>query len=54
MTQEWILQQKETRRRFSSSTWIPLRASQANEKGNVKVVGHVSEYFGCGSVAFPL
>jgi len=53
MNQDWILQNKETRRTFSKSTWIPLRASINDEKGNCKYIGFISEYFGCGSVAFP-
>lgn len=53
MNQDWILQKKETRRTFSKSTWVPLRASVNNEKGDCKHTGHVGEYFGCGSVAFP-
>lgn len=53
MNQDWILQQKETRRLFSKATWVPLRASSKDEQGNVKDVGHVSEFFGCGSAAFP-
>lgn len=53
MNQDWILQNKETRRTFSKSTWVPLRASINDEKGNSKYIGFVSEYFGCGSVAFP-
>ena len=36
MNQDWILQKKETRRTFSKSTWVPLRAAIDNEKGNVK------------------
>jgi hypothetical protein len=53
MNKEWILQKKETRRRFSGATWVPLRASFTEEKGHVQDIGYVSEYFGCGSVAFP-
>jgi hypothetical protein len=53
MNQDWILQKKETRRTFSKSTWVPLRASINNEQGKVRDTGYVSEYFGCGSVAFP-
>ncbi|OAT20746.1 hypothetical protein M979_0474 [Buttiauxella noackiae ATCC 51607] len=53
MDKDWILQQKETRRTFSKSTWIPLRASSDNEQGNVKYIGYMNEFFGCGSVAFP-
>ncbi len=52
MDQDWILQKKETRRTFSKSTWVPLRAAFDNEKGNVKEVGYTNEFFGCGSVAF--
>lgn len=55
MNQDWILQKKETRRIFSNATWVPLRASLNDDKGQARVteVGYVSEYFGCGSVAFP-
>ncbi len=53
MKQDWILQKKETRRTFSKSTWVPLRASINDEQGNSQHTGYVSEYFGCGSVAFP-
>ncbi|WP_351089577.1 hypothetical protein [Shewanella sp. S1-49-MNA-CIBAN-0167] len=52
MNQDWILQKKETRRTFSKATWVPLRASIDNEKGNVKKIGYINEFFGCGSVAF--
>lgn len=50
-----MLQSRETRRLFANSTWVPLRASVKIERGNPRVteVGHISEYFGCGSVAFP-
>ncbi|MGA3681990.1 hypothetical protein [Pseudomonas graminis] len=53
MSEEWILQIKETRRVFSNATWVPLRASVESRKGDIKTAGHVGEYFGCGSVAFP-
>lgn len=53
MKKEWILQTKETRRNFAKATWIPLRASNSNEQGDSTKIGHVSEYFGAGSVAFP-
>lgn len=52
MNQDWILQKKETRRVFSNATWVPLRASINNEEGEVRDIGYVNEYFGCGSVAF--
>ena len=53
MNQEWILQTKETRRTFSNATWVPLRASINDEKGNATSIGYIREYFGCGSAAFP-
>ena len=53
MNEEWILQKKETRRSFSTATWVPLRASVTDEKGDVQAVGFVSDVFACGSVAFP-
>ncbi len=52
MNQDWILQKKESRRTFSKSTWVPLRASYDNEQGNVENLGYTNEFFGCGSVAF--
>lgn len=55
MKREWILQTRETRRRFDNSTWVPLRALETLEDGraDLQTVGYVSEFFGCGSVAFP-
>lgn len=53
MNQDWILQKKETRRAFSRATWVPLRASCNDEQGEVQNIGYISEFFGCGSVAFP-
>ncbi|WP_186130030.1 hypothetical protein [Burkholderia gladioli] len=55
MNKDWILQGKETRRVFATATWVPLRASINDEKapGQVREIGYISEYFGCGSVAFP-
>lgn len=53
MNQDWILQKKETRRTFSSATWVPLRASCNDEQHDVRDIGYVGEFFGCGSVAFP-
>lgn len=44
---------KETRRTFSKSTWVPLRASRNSEQGQATEIGYISDYFGCGSVAFP-
>lgn len=54
MNQDWILQNKETRRTFATATWVPLRASRNDEQGEVQEIGYVSEFFGCGSAAFPL
>jgi hypothetical protein len=55
MDPDWILQTKETRRLFANATWIPLRASFNDERGQGRVTdaGYISEVFGCGSVAFP-
>ena len=55
VNRDWILQTKETRRSFAKATWVPLRASQVDTQGEARVseVGHISEFFGCGSVAFP-
>ncbi|WP_418116144.1 hypothetical protein ABL840_37365 [Variovorax sp. NFACC27] len=53
MTEEWILQTKETRRLYANATWVPLRASINDEKGDVKQIGFVSDVFACGSAAFP-
>jgi len=53
VNEAWILQASEIRRPFSRATWVPLRASLTDEKGNVKNVGYVGDVFACGSVAFP-
>ena len=55
MNRDWILQTRETRRSFANATWVPLRAAQDDEQGQARVteLGYVSEFFGCGSVAFP-
>lgn len=53
MDKDWILLTKETRRTFSSSTWVPLRASGTDKKGDVKEIGFVSDVFACGTAAFP-
>lgn len=55
MNQEWILQSRETRRTFANSTWVPLRATVVDRVGSAEVteIGHVNEFFGCGSAAFP-
>lgn len=51
---DWILQTKETRRSFTNSTWVPLRANQQEKQGDIRKIGYTGEYFGCGSVAFPI
>jgi len=55
VNQEWILQTRETRRLFATSTWVPLRASVTIEHGHPDPtsLGHITEHFACGSVAFP-
>lgn len=53
MSKSWILHEKETPRFYKKATWIPLRASMLDENGECREVGFKSEYFGCGSVAFP-
>ena len=53
MNEAWILQTSEIRRPFSRATWVPLRASLNDEKGNVKEVGYIGDVFACGSAAFP-
>ncbi|RKG37229.1 hypothetical protein [Acinetobacter sp. WCHAc060007] len=50
---DWILQTKEIRRSFNNATWIPLRASQNSTHGDIKKIGYIEDYFGCGTVAFP-
>lgn len=53
MTKDWILQTKETRRKFANSTWIPLRSICESKKGDTQHIGYISEFFGCNSLAFP-
>lgn len=53
MDETWILQISETKRSFARATWIPLRASQNEERLGIKDIGYVSDVFACGSVAFP-
>lgn len=52
MTKDWILQTKETRRKFANSTWIPLRSICESKKGDTQHIGYISEFFGCNSLAF--
>lgn len=55
MNRNWILQERETRRTFSSATWVPLKAIN-NEENNIDVknIGYIGAFFGCNSVAFLL
>lgn len=53
MNKDWILLSRETRRAFANATWVPLRASVKDESGRVTDIGYVSDFFGCGSAAFP-
>ncbi len=54
MNKDWVLLTKETRRRFSGATWVPLRASQTTNNGlDVRQVGVIEEVFALGSVAIP-
>lgn len=41
MNQDEILEKIETRRTFSSETWVSLRASCNEEQGEVKDIGYV-------------
>jgi hypothetical protein len=52
MEADWVLLKKETRRRFASATWVPLRASLNEENGDSQYVGYTCDVFACGSVAF--
>lgn len=52
MGPEWILQKRETRRFFANATWIPLRESVGETTEDCRRIGYVSDYKGCGSVAF--
>lgn len=55
MDQDWILQKKEIRRLFSRSTWVSLRTDLYDQQNNGEdIIGYTNEFFGCGSVAFPL
>jgi hypothetical protein len=54
MDREWILLSKETKRRFSGATWVPLRASQSTSNGlDVRQIGYIGEVLALGSVAIP-
>ncbi|XXQ69044.1 hypothetical protein ACKLNO_04065 [Neisseriaceae bacterium B1] len=52
MSKDWILFTKETKRYFHNSAWIPLKAIQKRENGDIKSIGYKEEFFGCNSVAF--
>lgn len=43
------------RKKFNNSVWIPLRASSQNERqGRFGYEGYKEEFFGAGSIAFPI
>ena len=53
---EWLMQTKEMKLRFNTSTWIPLRGSRGVFLENPLKMGRtgtIVEYFACGSAAFP-
>lgn len=51
MNKDWVLLTKETKRKFSTSTWVPLRAAQRVENGlEVTDVGYTQEGFYSGCV----
>ncbi len=55
MEQSWFEMPDVRRRRFSTKTWIPLRASQQLiREGNLGYPGYREEYFGTGSLAVPV
>jgi hypothetical protein len=55
MKQEWFEMGDVRRRKFGSSVWIPLRASdKSHGKGKFGYVGFIEEYFGAGSLAVPI
>jgi hypothetical protein len=53
MKKDLILQAKETRRKISSATWVPLRANLDQQRGDITKPGYTKDIFCCGSVAFP-
>ncbi|KQT42616.1 MULTISPECIES: hypothetical protein [unclassified Methylophilus] len=48
---DWILQASETRRVYSTATWVPLRASVPDQEGDVQKIGYLEEYLGVGTAA---
>lgn len=49
---DWFRFVKELRRRYSTSTWVPLRASVERTMGSVEDVGYVSDGIFVGTAAF--
>jgi hypothetical protein len=49
---DWFRFEKELRRRYSSSTWVPLRACVERTVGDLKSVGYVSDGIFVGTAAF--
>jgi hypothetical protein len=54
MEQKWFEMAEIRKRRFDSSVWIPLRASEKGETGKWGYLGYKSEFFGAASLAVPL
>ena len=48
----WLLQSKETRRRFADATWIPLRKSVKTQTDDVCDPDYCLDFLGLGSMAF--
>jgi hypothetical protein len=53
MEPKWFEMTEIRKRRFDSTVWIPLRASQKDETGKWGHLGHTSEFFGAASLAVP-
>ena len=53
--QEWFEMRDLRKRSLSTAVWIPLVASQVLiRRGEIGVLGHIEEYFGCVTVAVPV
>ncbi|MGF6156539.1 hypothetical protein M2267_001782 [Ensifer sp. KUDG1] len=51
---DWLLLTKETKRKLSDATWIPLRAARSMVTTRaITDIGYSNDEFFCGSVAFP-
>jgi hypothetical protein len=55
VNQQWFEMPEVRRRRLETAVWIPLRASQSLiGEGRYGFVGHLSEFWGAGSLMVPL